>query len=495
MIKKIEIINHRWTHYFVLIFIIVKTINKMKRLVLILLLLGSLLSATHAKNSYSVEAQLEGGPGDPVFGDLAGTANVLISEDDSPTGNARSIIGAVYADGNLFPNGTAMPHAGRTYYYENTVGHLWSQFQPQYVGQSAYNQNGPAVDGGQNGGHGGGHGGGHHGGHSHKHADGWLFVSEAGNPLNVSDPAIKIRSGNINVFKLVNDNYVLYQRIPNPNGDGPDQNHAEFGISLDYSNGWLIAGGGITNTAWLISYDDDTNLWVPRQSVVTGTQKGNLIVAIGGDYAFIQVALDFSVIVNEQVLVYKRTGQLTWTYHQTLQGFSNTGSNMSFIGDLFGSPMTIGGKDNRWAVLGAPGDGTKPGTTYAGMGGANYFAYLQNNGYWQVTQKDFSSSPTLFYGFGNCINGNVAFVSDPGRTVGSNDFQGAQQEYRLVGQTWQKRSLLTDPNGRAYDYFGPCSITRDHLQIASFRAATQFLPFPELIGPALPGRIVIWKRT
>lgn len=457
------------------------------KILFVLVVLTTLVSFISAYN-YVVDAELQGGSSASPSGDMFGNANIIISKYDSGNGKTLSIIGAVFGDGNNFPNGTVMPEAGRVYFYERNHN-KWEQFQKQFVGESANNQAGGGVAAGLT----------PTGWSSRSHvcADGWLFIPEPGTPINASNLDQKDFSGLINVFQFIDGEYKLVQRIYNPDGNGPDQFYAEFGISIDYSNGWLITGGGVTNAAWLFSIDHSTNQWVPRQKIITGSQKGNMISAIGGDYAFVQVAIDpANFPANDQVLVYKRTGPVNWTYQQTLQGFNNAGPYLGTVGDLFGSTMSIGGQDNRWAIIGAPGDGQYAGTSGYAAAGAVYFVYLQDDGLWTITQKEFSDSPTLYYGLGNCIgNNNIAYVADPGRTVGSNPFQGSLREYVLHGHTWSKHNLLTDPHGRAYDLLGISSTADEYVQAGDFRFAFNFLPPLSFTVPTLPGRTVIWKRT
>jgi len=436
----------------------------MVRLLLVCVLLSITICCAHG--SFRVVQTIQGGNGDPVYGDLFGVPLDIDAE-----GNL--FVGALYADGELFPNGTAMERAGKTFFYKKE-GETY-RLSEVYTGQSAYNQNsGTSLRAGITS-------------TRLRGTTEWLFDPEAGTPLNVSDPDVKDRSGNINVFKRQGNAWVIHQRIPNPDGHGPDQNHEEYGINIDFTEsggGWLVVGGGITNKAWFVTYDEETDQWVNTQNVITGALKGNLIVAIGGEYAFIQVATDFSTISNLEVLVYKRHGS-RWEYHQTLNGIGNTGPNMSFIGDLFGSPMTIDGSN---AVIGAPGDSQANPGGY-NLPGASYFLRLKN-GWWTITDKVFSDQPTLFFGFGNCMDGDTAVIADTGRTVNGNPFQGGLRLYHRHGGRWVPGELLVDPDGRAFDYFSVCSIGGSSLAGASFRAATQFLGAG--IGESLPGRVVVW---
>jgi hypothetical protein len=188
-----------------------------------------------------------------------------------------------------------------------------------------------------------------------------------------------------------------------------------------------------------------------------------------------------------------------WSYLQTIQGFWNTGLNQSVFGDLFGSPMSV--SNNGWATVGASGDGAT-GQLYPGLespvGGAEYFVQLGSDGLWTVTQKVVSDQPTIFYGMGNCMDpqGQNAFVADMGRTVSGNQFQGALRHFQRApdSSTWVQKELLSDPHGRAYDFFSICSMTNDLLVGGSFRAAAEFVPYPGYFtGPPEPGRALIWS--
>lgn len=328
----------------------------------------------------------------------------------------------------------------------------------------------------------------------------WLFVPETGTPLDVSTTTReqKLRSGGVNAYRRRGGEWVFDQRISNPNGEVQSQNHTELGLHLSYTSsggGWLLTGGGITDEAWWFSRDARSGKWVPRQKVTTPS-KFNLIVAIDDVWAFVQIPLDFSdpYNLNQKVLVYKRSGG-QWNLHQTLQGFDNEGENYGPFGDLFGSPMSIKGRD---AIIGAPGDNqNRP--SAVGLAGAAYFLRLKNDR-WVVTQKVYSDQATFLYGFGNCIGDDIAVIADTGRTVDGQIGRGALDVYEKrwdpvrKDHTWVRFDRLTDPHGRERDYFSQCSVSERNVVGASFRGAIDFIKGfdPTLQGPPLPGRVIVW---
>ena len=81
----------------------------MVRLLLVCVLLSITICCAHG--SFRVVQTIQGGNGDPVYGDLFGVPLDIDAE-----GNL--FVGALYADGELFPNGTAMERAGKTFFYK-----------------------------------------------------------------------------------------------------------------------------------------------------------------------------------------------------------------------------------------------------------------------------------------------------------------------------------------------------------------------------------------
>lgn len=407
---------------------------------------------------YSVQAQLTSEfPGDPVSGDLFGIPLAL--------NGTELFAGAIRATVN------SEESAGASFFYKEN-NNDWVQSQSVFTVPHSFN----AVSGSQIVSHGN-----------------WLFVPVTGTPRDVSGLENKDKAGSIAVFKKSNGTWNLVQYLENPLGPVAGAGN-EFGLNLDYTGGdWLIVAGGHVSTAYLFKLNHQSNLWeYSNQALQPGTQIGNMFVAIGGDYVFVQKAMDFSEIDNQLVYVYKRNNNNVWSYLQTLQGFNNPIYPGSF-GDLFGAPMHID-IDSGNAVITAPGDSVSP---EALLTGAVYFLKLKQNGTWNIIQKVISDQPSLLFGFANIINGKRAVLGDPGRTIGSNPFQGAIRRYKYKKnlKQWIPRELYTDPNGVAFDYFGGggLQLSGEHIAASSDRIATDFFGGPR--GPALPGRVVIYKKN
>lgn len=430
---------------------------------------------------FTLEAELSGVfPGDTIFndGDLFGVPLALYKDD--------LLIGALYSTvpGPGFCDDVPQIHAGASYFFRRNPVGQWLESQDVFVYPFAWNQiSGTVLAAG-------------------KDCDGnvWLFIPATGTPLDVSgiyDPNTgqvpnKDKSGKITVWKRSqNGKWNFTQFISNPDGPVVGAGN-EFGLNLDYTGGDdMIVGGGIISKAYIYHRGCD-NHWRLAQNIFSGPIKGNLIVAIGGDYAFVQVPIDFSqqpIQANQQVNVYLKVCCTRWCFLQTLQGFDLGPVPFS---DLFGSPMHIDIERGN-AIIAAPGDGD-PNDPNLLFSGAAYFLKLQG-GLWNIIQKVRPDVPTLFglFGFGNAINDNLAVIGNPGQTVGSNATQGVVQVYQFDGIQWNEINVLTDPNGRAEDYFGGGGIGLNHhtLAVGTNRAAPQFLGINPSVN--LNGRVVVWR--
>lgn len=404
-------------------------------------------------SNFEVVAELAGQfPGDSLLGDSFGGSLILNKNE--------LIIGAV------FSTVQSMPDAGATYFYKPNKEGVWTQFQNVFTLPFSFNE----ISGG-----------------ALASKDEWLFVPAPGTPLDVSDTTDqKDRSGSLLIFKKIKDEWALVQTLLNPKGT-VNGSQELFGLNVDYSGGdWVVVSGSNISEAYLYKFDKSSGLWNLKQTIETGTFKGNIIASINGKYAFIQKPIDFNNVTNQTVLVYKRNKYDVWIQTQILEGFDNPVAPGSF-GDLFGSPSIIRDKD---AIIGAPGD-----SKFGLSSGASYFLRL-SKGKWKITQKVYSDQPTVFFGVGNTLRGKTAIIGDPGRVVGNNQYQGAIIIYKKKKNKWFPKCLLVDPNGRSFDYFGSggINLNKKYLAAAPFRGSPFNFPNPIIPADVLNGRVVVWKK-
>ncbi len=372
-------------------------------------------------NGYEVQAEFTGTPtltSPPPNADEFGVT-VAIPNDE------LVVVGAPGAT----PDG--LPQAGAVYFFDRD-GNTWSPSQTPYTNPNAGNLVADVVIAAR---------------------DQWLFVPANGTPLNQPNPQLKDYSGAILVFQLNEENneYQLVQTIFNPDGTIDD---SFFGFNLSYNGGdWMVAGGVNVSKAYFFKLNSWTNQWEFKQSVsVIGNTMttGYVFPCIFGTHALISQVIPSipNAQSNGAVFAYELDGT-QWNYTQTLAGIDTEFSITYTCYDAYGEFIAISGYN---AMVSAPQDtDTAPGSHQ--VAGAVYF-YSLHNGQWQLNAKVLSDQPSTLFGFGLAIDGDTAVIGDCGRKVNHNIYQGALKVYQKQGNTWIPSSLLIDPNGRAYDFFG-----------------------------------------
>jgi hypothetical protein len=143
--------------------------------------------------------------------------------------------------------------------------------------------------------------------------------------------------------------------------------------------------------------------------------------------------------------VFTRSGS-TWSEQQKLT-VSDGAAN-----DLFGCSVSLSG-DGNTALVGASGKTVGSNDTQ----GAAY-VFTRSGSTWSQ-QQELTASDGAAYDFsGNSVSlsgdGNTALVGAYGKTVGSNDTQGAAYVFTRSGSTWSQQQELTASDGTASEYFG-----------------------------------------
>jgi FG-GAP repeat len=382
----------------------------------LLLLITQLL--TGAAMEFDVLAELQGTlPGDPTgLGDQYGIFSTI-------GGPNAVVVGAP-----LVSSGTFIDN-GALYFYGLQRGE-WQPSQSPFTGVGSYDQVSEllAVARGD-----------------------WLVVSCTGTPLFQNNPYYKDFSGAVCVFHRNGGEWTLRQNITNPLGSEAGA-FSFFGANVNFDGQeWMVVGGLAVSNAWFYRLNCDTNLFELTQMVtppsIPATPAGYVFVSISPQgIALIGQPFVKGQTSNSATYVYtlnQHTG--LWSNVQTLQGFDNPINPAFNTADQFGEFTSISGN---WAVIGAPYDGQ--------LGGVQGAAYVYK---WQTSafvfkQKLFSDKPTTLFGFTAAVSGNLILVSDSPRTVNGHPFQGAVLAFGLMGNTWNQIDVLTDPGGRAYDYFG-----------------------------------------
>lgn len=415
----------------------------------------------HADRKYAVQAEFTGTP------DLNNPNPDSFGATVSIPNNMLAVVGAPGST----PNGQI--EAGAVYYF-GRHGNTWSPSQTPYTNPVAGNLVSDVVIAAR---------------------DQWLFVPANGTPL---DSPAKDYSGAILVFQLdKNNQYQLVQTILNPDGTMPFN---FFGFNLSYNGGdWMVAGGVNVYKAYFFKLNSSTNQWEFKQSVsVVGDTMttGYVFPCIFGTHAVISQVIPRipNMQSNGSAFAYEFDGT-QWNYIQTLTGINSIMSPKYAIYDAYGE-FIAGSGDT--LMISAPQDTNEDnGVVGPDIAGAVYF-YTFQNGLWQLNSKVFSSQPSTLFGFGLAIDNNVAVIGDCGRTVNGNIFQGALQVYTRQGSRWTPSSLLIDPNGRAYDFFGGGGVdcNANFVFGGTDTISTDYIPgnFPGVgNNPFNNGRAVLYK--
>src|SRR5208337_3059302 len=367
---------------------------------------------------FDVLSELQGSlPGDPTgLGDQFGVFSTI-------GGPNSVVVGApLVSSGEFVDNGAA-------YFFSPSYGD-WVQSQTPFTGVGSFDQVSELL--------------------ATARGD-WLVVSCTGTPLFQNNPAYKDFSGAVCVFHREAGTWVLRQNITNPLGS-VDGQFSFFGANVNFDGQeWIVVGGLAVSNAWFYHLNCETNLFELSQTV---TPPAIPVAPIG--YVFVSISRDGIALIGQPFVKGQSSNSATYVYTlnehtglwsnvQTLQGFNNPINPLFNTADQFGEFTSINGK---WAVIGAPYDGQ-----LGGVQGAAYVYRWQGQQY-QNKQKLFSDQPTTLFGFTVAVSGNLILVSDSPRIVNGKPFQGAVLAFQLMGNTWNQINVLTDPGGRAYDYFG-----------------------------------------
>ena len=116
--------------------------------------------------------------------------------------------------------------------------------------------------------------------------------------------------------------------------------------------------------------------------------------------------------------------------------------------DIFGQSIAASGST---VVVGAPqrtvGSNSTQGAAYV---------FVQSGGIWSQQAELTASDGTAFDQFGSSValDGGTIVVGARGRTVGSNNSQGAVYLFTQSGASWSQQAELTASDGQINDYFG-----------------------------------------
>lgn len=116
--------------------------------------------------------------------------------------------------------------------------------------------------------------------------------------------------------------------------------------------------------------------------------------------------------------------------------------------DYFGQSIAVSGNT---VVVGAPQHTVGSNSTQ----GAAY-VFVQSGGTWTEQAELIASDGTAFdvFGWSVAVGGSTVVVGARGRTIGSNNSQGAVYVFVESGGTWSQQAELTALDGSAYNYFG-----------------------------------------
>lgn len=441
---------------------------------LFLLPIQALTSYSHASDrvSFTLEAQFTGTlPGDPTFGDAFGSSVTIP--------NADTLI--VAAGAASPPNAD---FAGAAYFFsDNNDQGQWQQSQPPVAGTAVFERFANIIVSARNE---------------------WLFVPVGGTPLG-QPPQNQDSSGVILVYKFDNiqNQYVLVQELANPDGV---QINAQFGYNISYNGGnWMVAGGAFVNKAYFFNLNNQ-GVWEFAQSIPLGTSLGYVFPAINGTHAMACYPIPGfpDLTSNGQVAAFELQNG-TWVQIQTLAGVNNPMSEKYGSYDTYGEFIGIDGDS---AIISAPQDNQA-----ADVAGAVYFyQFDRKSRQWQPIKagqnkpqnKVWSDKPSCLFGFGLAIKNGLVVIGDCGRTIGNNIFQGAGVVYQMQNKNLWKvvNTLLTDPQGRAYDFLGGggVDINAGKVSLGDDTFSVQLLPstFPGV--PTAPasanlGRALLWSVT
>jgi hypothetical protein len=276
-------------------------------------------------------------------------------------------------------------------------------------------------------------------------------VSISGNFAFVGSPTEHITGhssdpqGTVSIYRFDGTNWVLMQKIYDPDGD-PD---VSFGASLSISGNYAIVGSpGASSLARAAIYRYDGTNWVLMQ-VIRLTRRsysgfaGSL--SISGNYAVIGHGFDDIHGTGERrgsAGIYHFNGS-GWVLMQTIT--DETGA----AEDHFGLSVAI---SNNTVIVGAPGDDVG---TQTDQGSASIYRYNGTN--WVLSRKITDGAGAAGDHFGNrvSLSGDYsAIVGIPGDDVGTNIDQGSASIYRNNGTSWLLTRKINDDDGAAGDEFG-----------------------------------------
>ena len=141
------------------------------------------------------------------------------------------------------------------------------------------------------------------------------------------------------------------------------------------------------------------------------------------------------------VYVFERNGS-TWQQQTQLTAADGAANN------FFGFSVALS-SDGKTALIGAPGKTESRGAAYV---------FERNGSTWQQRTQFTDADGAVFDSFGISValsnDGKTALIGAVGKTVGSNEREGAAYVFERNGSTWQQETQLTAADGAANDLFG-----------------------------------------
>lgn len=256
--------------------------------------------------------------------------------------------------------------------------------------------------------------------------------------------------GSASIYQYDGSSWILKKQLIDEGGAIDDR----FGYSVSISGNYAIVGvylddvDGIINCGSARIYQYDGINWVLMQKLTDPNGAADdhfgYSVSISGNYAIVGAhADDVDGNTNQgSASIYQYNGS-NWAYVEKLTDVSGAAAY-----DYFGNSVSISAN---YAIVGAWLDDVGANED---QGSASI--YLYNGWQWVWVQKLIDPSGGAYDSFGSSvsISGNYAIVGAWMDNVGGNSDQGSASIYLRVGIGWGKLQYAPDPMGNAIEYFG-----------------------------------------
>ena len=263
------------------------------------------------------------------------------------------------------------------------------------------------------------------------------------------DPGGILEQGSVNIYQFNGNNWILSQKIVDPNGNTTDY----FGYSVSISGNYAIIGAPVedgpfgTYQGSVSIYRYNGSSWVFMQKITDASGEAGeafgYSVSISGNYAIVGAYADDGIGGSDvgSASIYQFNGT-SWVFMQKLT------DSAPFAFDTFGGSVAISGNK---AIVGAPLD---DGAAGPDQGSVSIYQY--NGSSWVLIQKLTDATPGGGDRFGQsvAVSGNYFIVGASRDDEAGGVDQGSASIYQYNGSNLTLMTKLTNPLGAGDDFFG-----------------------------------------